>query len=136
LDLAVEARAQPRLVDFMESVGYQTLHRSIGYSNHVHLDPDVGRVDFVYVDDRTSRELFSQAQWFLGPSGLSIRVPKPEHLAAMKVLAMKNDPSRTFQDLADIRFLITLPGVDRAEIRGYFERYGLLERFREIEENL
>ena len=63
-------------------------------------------------------------------------MPKPEHLAALKVLAMKNDPARTFQELADIRFLLTLPGVDRQEVRAYFERYGLEESFHELETSL
>ena len=38
-----------------------------------------------------------------GPDERPVPVPRPEHLAAMKVLAIKNDPSRTFQDLADLR---------------------------------
>ena len=33
LDVATEARAQPRLVGFLESLGYETLHLSEGYSN-------------------------------------------------------------------------------------------------------
>lgn len=48
---------------------------------------------------------------------------------------MKNDPSRTFQEMADIRFLLGLPGVDRTEIRTYFERHGMKERFDELDEN-
>ena len=47
----------------------------------------------------------------------------------MKVQAMKNDPSRTFRDLADIQALLELPGVDENEVRGYFQRHGLLARF-------
>jgi len=65
-------------------------------------------------------------------SGRTIRVPKPEHLAAMKVLAMKNDPSRTFQEMADLQFVLGLPGVDVAETRKHFERHGVLERFDEL----
>jgi hypothetical protein len=34
----------------------------------------------------------------------------------------ENDSSRTFQEMADIQFLLRLPGVDTEEIRGYFER--------------
>ncbi|MBI4916657.1 MAG: hypothetical protein HY825_12485 [Acidobacteria bacterium] len=43
------------------------------------------------------------------------------------------DFARTFQDLADIRFLIDLPGIDREEVRGYFARHGLEARFDELE---
>ena len=118
---------------FLESLGYETLHRSEGYSNHLHALPDLGRVDVVYADEETSRILFGAGGAVLRLGGREVRVPRPEHLAAMKVHAMRNDPSRTLQEMADIRFLLGLPGVDREEIRGYFERAGLVERYHEIE---
>jgi hypothetical protein len=49
---------------------------------------------------------------------------------------MKNDPTRTFQEMADIRFLLTIPGVDRREIQDYLERQGLKGRYDEIESTL
>jgi hypothetical protein len=36
LDLVVESRCQDDLVAFLESLGFGTLHRSSGYSNHLH----------------------------------------------------------------------------------------------------
>jgi hypothetical protein len=50
----------------------------------------------------------------------------------MKIHAMKHDPSRTLQEMADIQFLLRLPDVDEEAIRAYFERSGLLERYLEI----
>lgn len=133
IDLVVEYDHQNAIVEFMESRGFETLHRSSGYSNHQHEDPVIGRVDFVYVQGETAEKLFDATREFQGPGALKIPVPKPEHLIAMKVLAMKNDPDRTFQELADIRILLASPGVDRREARSYFERHGLLERFHELE---
>lgn len=133
LDIVVDAEAQEEVVRFLESRGYATLHRSSGYSNHLHPDPLWGRVDLLYVRGETSRKLFATCRLSAGPGGLEVLLPKPEHLAAMKVLAMKNDPGRAFQDMADIRFLIHLPDVDRREVRAYFDRHGLKERFDEIE---
>jgi hypothetical protein len=49
---------------------------------------------------------------------------------------MKNDPERSLQEMADIRFLLTLPGVDRDVVRERFERAGLADRYREIEATL
>lgn len=132
LDLLTGAEAQAALVTFLESRGYVTLHRSRGYSNHQHPDTTRGRVDVVYVGKETRERLFASARRLAGPQGSEVLVPKPEHLAAMKVQAMKNDPSRTLQDLADIRRLLDLPGVDREEIRAYFEKHDLLERYEEI----
>lgn len=132
VDFVVESSAQDGLIQFLESRGYQTLHRSTGYSNHKHSDPTWGSLDAVYVGGETSQKLFAETMVHRGPRDVEIPVPKPEHLAALKVLAMKNDPARTFQELADIRFLLSLPGVDRREIGSYFERYGMKERFDEL----
>ena len=57
---------------------------------------------------------------------------RAEHLAAMKIQAMKNDPQRTFQEMADILFLLRLPDIDRNEIRGYFEKKGMIDKYDEI----
>jgi hypothetical protein len=45
LDLVTGEAAQPATVRFLESLGYETLHRSTGYSSHVHALPSLGRVD-------------------------------------------------------------------------------------------
>lgn len=132
LDLVVDAEAQSAVVEFLETVGYETLHRSSGFSNHLHPDPRRGRVDLIYVDRASADQLFPAARQLDGPGGVRVLVPRPEHLAAMKVAAMKDDPSRTLQEMLDVQFLLRLPGVDRAEVRGYFERQGLVERFDEI----
>lgn len=131
LDFATQAEAQPKLLAFLVSEGYETINVSPGYSNHVHPDPALGRVDFVYVAGATSRRLFEGCKR-IALAGRMVPVPRPEHLAAMKVQAMKNDPERTLQEMADVRFLLGLPGVDEAEIRGYFEKSGLTERYEDI----
>jgi hypothetical protein len=136
LDLVVEARAQDDVIQFMESLGYRTLHRSSGYSNHEHDGPTWGSIDFIYVNEDTSRELFSGCRNLPGPRGITMPVPRPEHLVAMKVAAMKNDPGRTFQEMTDIRFLLNLPGIDRPKAESYFERQGLGDRLNEIKRTL
>ncbi len=132
LDLIVESGVQEDLVHWLESLGYRTLHRSSGYSNHAHLEPSWGELDFVYVKGETAEKLFSGCRQAPGPGGLIVPVPRPEHLASLKVVAMKNDSERTLREQEDIRFLLSLPGVDRREVRSYFERHGLVERFDEL----
>jgi hypothetical protein len=131
LDFVTEDRAQPKVLEFLVAQGYATLHVSPGYSNHIHPDPLLGRVDFVYVSGDTSRRIFEGCRT-MEFRGHGIPVPRAEHLAAMKVQAMKNDPARTLREMADVRFLLFLPGVDEEEIRDYFERSGLRERYEEI----
>lgn len=132
LDLVVDFAVQEPLVQWLEAQGYRTLHRSGGYSNHSHLDTAWGNLDFVYVRGETAEKLFAGCRRAQGPGGREVPVPSPEHLAALKVVSLKNDPGRAFRDQEDLRFLLHLPGVDQGEVRRYFERHGLGKRFDEI----
>jgi len=38
--------------------------------------------------------------------------------------------------MADIRVLLQLEGIDREEVRGYFEKAGLIEKYDEIRRSL
>jgi hypothetical protein len=135
VDIVVDGDTQDSLVEFLQSLGFTTLHRSTGYSNHLHEDPDLGRVDVVYVRSETSREIFDNIEVYQGPGGMEIPVPRPEHLAAMKAYSIKNDPKRTLRELADIHVLLDAPGVDRAEINSYFVRYGLEDLLDRLDED-
>jgi len=119
--------AQAPLVRALEAHGYETLHVSPGYSNHQHPDPDWGGLDVVYVDEDTAGLLFPGCSRRLKLGSRDAPVPRAEHLAAMKVRAMCNDPSRLVQDLADVQHLLRLPETDRAEVRAYFEKAGMLD---------
>ena len=136
LDFAIEATCQDRLIAFLEDLGYETLHRSSGYSNHTHPEAAMGRIDFVYVDAGTAAVLFGHAQKQLVFADLAVPVPRPEHLIAMKLAAMKNDETRTFQELADLQYLIGLPDLDHALIQGFFKKYGFLEYYEELKRKI
>ena len=136
LDFVTEASVRQRLVVFLESLGYETLYSSRGYSNHLHPETEMGRVDMIYVDGETANRLFQAAGASFRLGGHELSVPRPEHLAAMKVHAMKNDPGRALQEMADIRYLLQLDDVDEDEIREYFEKAGLEEKFDEIKRSI
>lgn len=136
LDFVTASQAQERVIAFLASLGYETLHASAGYSNHVHADASMGRVDFIYVGAKTARKLWDRPGATLRLGQYDLPVPRAEHLVAMKVHAMKNDPRRALQDMADIRNLLQLDGIDHDEVRGYFDAAGLLEKYDEIKELL
>lgn len=133
VDFVVERAARDRVIAFVESLGYETLHVSEGYSNHLHSDAAMGRVDFMYIDADTAVKLFPEATTKPIVGQFAAPVPKPEHLLAMKAMSMKNSPQRVLVDSPDVQFLLRLPGVDRAAVRDYFARLGLLELFDAIE---
>lgn len=127
VDLLASALDQDDLIGFLNDLEYDTLYRSTGFSNHQHVDPSMGRVDVVYVRGQTAARVFANRRWVTGPGGLDIPVPSPEHLAAMKIFSIRNDPRRASSELADVRFLLGVDGVDRAEIEAAFDRYDLGE---------
>lgn len=131
LDIVADRSGQDDLVAFLESAGYVTLHRSCGFSNHRHPDDAMGCVDMVWVAGGTADTLFGAVRAFPGPGGRDWPVLCPEHLAAMKVHAFDQDPTR-IQDLGDIRYILGLPGVDREAIRAEFARRRLETRFDEL----
>ena len=125
VDIVVPFEAQEELLGFLQSQGYACEHVSSGYSNHSHPDPELGKLDVVYVRGETARKIFDGVSAHEGPGGISIPVPRAEHLAAMKVFAVKNNPCRVFQDLEDIQRIMRLPGIDRDEIIEYIKKQGL-----------
>jgi hypothetical protein len=134
IDFVVRGEGQQRVVRFLESLGYETFYRSKGFSNHVHPLASLGRVDFVYVEGETADRLFSGIKRIMISETISVPVVRPEHLIALKIFAMKNDPERTFREMADIQQLLNLTSqsVDIDEVKAYFEKYGQLEKFYEL----
>lgn len=129
-DLVTVAQAQGPLVTFLGETGFELLHRSPGFSNHRH--PGYGRVDVVYVRGATAEAIFSAARAVPGPGGEVLPAVSPEHLVAMKLAAVRDDPSRLEGEKLALSFLLRLPQVNQEEVCGYFERYGFAELYREL----
>lgn len=126
VDLLAPRRTRDDLVRFLETKGFTTLGVQPGFSNHQHSDPALGRVDVIYVSGSTAEDVFAGCSRKPLAGGFDAPVPRPEHLVAMKVQAFAKDPTR-YSDLADLQFLLGLPGLDPAEVRGYFETAGLAD---------
>lgn len=129
-DIVTVAEAQDPLVTFLGANGFALLHRSPGFSNHLH--PELGRVDVVYVRGATAAALFAAAREVPGPGGETLPVVSPEHLVAMKLAALRDDPDRWESEKLALAFLLRRPDADREAMRGYFQRFGFLELYREL----
>ncbi len=132
IDFIVRTRDQDRIVALVESLGFHTIYRSTGYSNHVHPLSGLGRIDFVYVKGETADRIFEAAEKRSILGDLMLPVADAEHIIALKIFAMKNDPDRALREMADIQWLIRSAGVRPDRVRRYFERHGLMERYEEI----
>lgn len=85
----------------------------------------------MWVQGDTAAALFAAARWIAGPGGHPWPVVSPEHLAAMKLHALSQDPGR-WDDWGDLRYLLAFEGVDRERIRREFVRRGWEHRFDEL----
>lgn len=133
IDFVVDGNQQQRVIMFAESLGYETLFVSDGYSNHQNPLKHLGKIDFLYVYGDTAEQLFAASTKRAAANEVTAPVLRPEHLAMMKALAMKNRPMRTLIDAADVAFLLSLPETDEAAVRDYFAKQGLLDLFHAIE---
>ena len=133
VDFVVPIQAQRQVVTFAESLGYETLHVGAAYSNHSSTNPDLGRIDFMYVNGPTAERIFSATVVRPVVGDVTVPVASPEHLAMMKAIAMKNFPHRALFEGEDVRLLLNVPGVDREAIRDYYKQHGLLELYDAIE---
>lgn len=132
VDFIARQKDQKKIIANLESLGFETLYSSTGYSNHVHPLSGLGRIDFVYVKGDTAESIFKEAVRILLFGNLTVPVVRPEHIVALKVFAMKNDPDRALREMADIKELLNLPEINLQEVQKYFKKYGQMERYYDI----
>ncbi len=132
LDLVVDESARAAVGARLADAGFATDFDCEGFTNLSHRDPDLGRLDIIWVEGSTRERLFLAAKTLAGPDSEPCLVPAPEHLVAMKLKAVKNQPMRVFRDGEDLRLLLSLPGIDENAVREAFERTGLLELFHRL----
>ena len=124
VDLLAPATSQETLMAFLEGRQFVTLSVTPGFSNHQHPEPALGRLDVIYVSGATAEAVFAGCSLRSIAPGVEAPVPRAEHLVAMKAQAFAKDPAR-YSDLADLQFLLSLPGLDLQEARGYFVAAGI-----------
>jgi len=132
IDIVARRKDQNKIVAKLEAIGFETIYRAPGYSNHVHPISKAGRLDFVYVAGKTANTLFGAVRELLVLDDIRVPVVCPEHLVALKLFAIKNNPQRLLRDLADIKFLLGLPGISKPGIKKAFEKYGLMDKYYEL----
>ena len=132
VEFIARQKDQKKIIVNLESLRFETLYSSTGYSNHLHPLSGLGRIDFVYVKGDTAESIFKEAVRILLFDNLTVPVVRPEHIVALKVFAMKNDPDRALREMADIKELLRLPEINLQEVQKYFKKYGQMERYYDI----
>ncbi|MFZ2955889.1 MAG: hypothetical protein WA705_03200 [Candidatus Ozemobacteraceae bacterium] len=135
VDFITRIENQPKIVCYLESLGFETLHRSEGFSNHLH-SLEKMRIDLVYVAGETARTIFQATRKMLVFAELMLPVVSPEHLVILKLFAIHNDPSRKFKELGDIKEVFQRTAMDTEAMRKHFAKYGLEEFYDEITKDI
>ena len=131
IDFITRIEYQKRIIEYLESLGFETLNRSDGFSNHLHPLGSM-RIDLVYIGDETADIVFNSTKKKLVLEHFELPVVSPEHLIALKLFAIQNDPGRKFKELADIKEIVHLTDIDMDTIQLFFKKYGLERYYNEI----
>jgi predicted nucleotidyltransferase len=131
IDFITRLSHKTKVVVFLESLGFETLHSSNAFSNHLHPLGSV-RVDMMYVDGETAREIFGAVEKRLIFEDLELPVISPEHLVAMKLFAVQSNPERKLKDLSDIKEILCRTKYNKIAVKAYFKKYGQESFYKEI----
>jgi len=131
VDFITNSEKQPRIIAYLESLGFETLHRSDGFSNHLHPVGNM-RIDLVYVEGETAQAIFRDSRKKVIFADLEVPVVSPEHLVTLKLFAIQNDSERKFKELGDIKEIFRRTGMDTEFLRTQFVKFGLEAYFNDI----
>lgn len=134
-DLLVRGAIRPKLLSFLESAGYAKQAETDAFSSHLHGDLDLGRLDILYVDDETARQVFAARRTSKLGADLEVGVPSPDHLIAMKTQSLKHDPERR-SDVEDLELLLARDDIDNDAAARHFEANGLKKLHRSLLERI
>lgn len=135
VDIITRLKYQDEIVFYLESLGFTTIHKSTAFSNHEHMIGSI-RVDMMYVDGDTADNIFSSTESKILFKGLKVPVVSAEHLIALKLFAIKNDPDRKHKDASDIEEIIKNSDLKKINIKHYFIKYGQEQLYEELSEKL
>jgi Uncharacterised nucleotidyltransferase len=135
LDFLVNREDMEKVSQIMKELGYERVFTSENVSQFRSALKLFGEVDFLHAFRQASVEMLDGAvekEIFGGES--KIKVLRPEHMIGLKLQAVKNDPSRKEQDLADIEALAAArkEHIDWVLIESYAELLDAQDVLKEI----
>ncbi|OGJ86980.1 MAG: hypothetical protein A2268_07160 [Candidatus Raymondbacteria bacterium RifOxyA12_full_50_37] len=124
-----EAKLEPDII----STGY-TIKKRQGVAVQFKAEKKGLRdLDFLITDADTFQKLVKNGRQVI-IAGETFIIPSPDHLIAMKLHAIVNNPEREKKDLLDVIQLIESNSIDpkSSEIKKLFKKYGLEHLFKQI----
>ena len=104
-DCAVVAIDEPLVAAALIPLGYRFKERFSIFTRYTHLGGHRPVVDVMLLDAPTFAKLHAESQEIV-LLGVTLRAPKPLHLVALKLHALKQQPERAVKDWPDILHLL------------------------------
>ena len=113
------------LYDILTEAGYKETDRTKNFMRYSHSSVYLMDVDVMLVDHGTFDKMLRNSSVYQIGS-VSMRVPCLEHLIALKLHAIKNNPKRELRDLADIVELLrnNQEEIAKEKLESICTRYG------------
>ena len=135
-DCLIATRSIDELSRFLRQYDYTEAGRMGGFVRYYYKDRSVGDLDVMPVDAQTFERIFQESR-VIDFETFKVRIPKPLHLIALKLHAIKNNGKRELKDGADIVEILRLHGeeIQDEDLKATFDRYapvGFYERLQTI----
>ena len=125
-DCAMVAEDERLVAAVLEPLGYLFKERFSSFARYAHLGGRRPVVDVMLLNASTFEKLHAQSRE-IDMDGVTLRAPKPLHLVALKLHALKQNPSRLGKDWEDIRYLLSHYEWTAEELTEVAERYASAE---------
>ena len=135
-DCMIAVKSVDELSEFLRQYGYTEAGRTGAFVRYVFRDRTQGDLDVLPVDAETFAKIYGESR-VIDAGLLAMRVPKPIHLIALKLHAIKNNGKRELKDGADIVEIMRLHGgeISDDELKAVCNRYaprGFFEKLQAI----
>jgi len=128
IDFLVPREDMNEIDGIMREAGYECKYSSENVSQYISPLKVFGEVDFLHAFREASLEMLKRAeQKEIFDEPLKINVLKPEDLIGLKLQAIKNNPQRSQNDMADIESLMNIHAriLDLTLLRKYFQIFDM-----------
>ncbi len=125
-DCAVTVENERLVAAVLAPLGYLFKERYSSFSRYAHLAGERPVVDVMLLDRQSFQSLRAECCEVV-LKGVRLHAPKPLHLAALKLHALKQNPRRLGKDWQDIEFLLQEREWTREELQALADRYASAE---------
>lgn len=135
IDFLVNRDDMAKVDAIMQELGYECKYRTENVSQYISALKIFGEVDFLHAFREASLQMLDRAEEKKIFDGeLTIKTLIPEDLIGLKLQAIRNNPEREENDMADIRMLIQIhkDNINWQLVENYFKIFEMKDLYEKI----